>query len=303
MTIRRSQSGFTLIELLLSVVIFAVVATFATVTLATTVRLQVAHKQTSEVSAQLERAIQMMNSDVSASISPTNRDGSARNWPYPQGTLTQEQRVLSAGLIAFTPGMGQNYQSTLCKDDSECYANDSFLIMVVPVRDENGIAFPGKYEKHIYCAEPTTVGGKVVGKRLARFVSDVTEVDASGNQVGTTGTAFYRFNDDNPPNCDWHSVEGKFGNGQQGNLMKIVRADYLVADATQVLNLRFWSTWTKSNTTTQAYDAPGIRVEVSARYNAGNSNTSLGRASETNSSTPVVLRTLINRNPAYTANQ
>ncbi len=126
--------AFTLVELLLAVVVFVMVSSFALVTLATTVKLQMVSRQNQQVSLQAARVMEELAGEIRSALS----DGGTN---YRQGIKT----------MVVDPG----------SPTSPDYPNDSALFMVVPGRDSNGLATSPLIWK-VYCAESSPVGKRIV---------------------------------------------------------------------------------------------------------------------------------------------
>lgn len=126
------RSAFSLIELLLAVSIFALVASTATVTLTTAVRLQVTRQQTQQISLQSQQILDRIKADIQAA----GIESSAIS-------LTNDQSSLLAGTRP-------NSILTVVSSDKDMYG-----------RDQEG----GNKRVNIYCVE--SQAGE--GRRLVRF--------------------------------------------------------------------------------------------------------------------------------------
>lgn len=248
----KKAPAFTLLELLVAATAFTVVVVLATAGLSTTTNLQKNSKRSQLVNAQVNRILDELNEEVSAT---------------PNGL-----EVVHLGSTNDWTG-SKNF-----------YPNDDLLIVRIGKRLIDGSYDNSVLETHVYCAElqlPSGASSSFSGKRLARYIIPGTPgVQAVASKA-----------------CKPDLLAGLFGQASAP------ASFYLTEAELEVVGFRVWPVWIGSPIAGKYYDndAPAVRIEVSARYNQGNTgNNDSYRVSEdvekNNSSSPqVIYRRLLTR--------
>lgn len=265
------HSGFTLLELLVAASIFVGVAILSAGALIATVRIQNSQKVSKNVNVQTESALQEIAFKAERSnglIDPDVITTSVRN-----------------------PGSGAN-------------PKDEILFLLVYRTDEGGATTPF-FERHIFCAEPqyqipgvsttTVLGKRLVDFRLPQnhyyrtgpglvsttgafrvFGAFVAAEDTLAGALGDDGIAMGSLSSIDDMQCTKSKLAKLYtiSDAAASALEANISSRYLTDPTLNVINFRVWPVWFGTITAGQFYDKKpqGIRVEMTTRYNPGNTS-------------------------------
>ncbi|MEI6477993.1 MAG: prepilin-type N-terminal cleavage/methylation domain-containing protein [bacterium] len=285
--------GFTLLEMLVAVSVFVLVASVATVTLATTVRLQANESQSQQLAAQSQQVMQAITSDLQSSINyySDSTGSTPLDWPFAPSI----NKTMAAAIQVVQFNQSDYSQMAFCAHGNYlCYEPDNILVMTMPVFDSAG-AGTGKFIKRIYCPEPTPGASAIAGKRLARFTSEplttLPSFDPDGSQLSR------------PRSCTASDLQAMF----KGGSVMLTTVDYVTAPTMEVLSLRFIPVFTNltsiNPSRTAGVDPAAVTIQLTARYNVANGKPALsGRAGDNSLiSTPMTFRFIANRHSDYSS--
>ena len=264
------RKAFTLIELLVTSVILVSVALFATTSLISTVQLQVANKQSQDLTATLQRVLSEISHEVEVSEKGIDFNGVIGN--------TSRYSLRTVNL-------------TDTRTNFPNYPNDDLLVLTVPVATGGG-GVGTTLEKHVYCAEQLTLSNGEFGKRLVRYTIDPnadfsTQYWVTPNQI-----------------CTPTAIKTLFQLGG-APISQINATHYLTDPNLRIVNLRFWPVWLAvvplAGAQQYNLDPPAVRIEITARYDPVNANPEVGRRASDSQrfSDQIVTRILASRYGLY----
>ena len=279
------KHAFTLIELLVTSSLLVSVVVISISSFANSVRIQIAYKQGQNIATQSERLLKEIQTDIEQTSLVTLN-------PLPNPAMAVQLIHLSSTNTA--GGYATNYP------------NDDLLLVQTYPRDVNGaLNTGGQIEMHAYCAQLQTNANGVFGKLLTRYEYPVISSGPSQNNL-----PILVYPSSPSPQCTTAYITALSRQSSITNITVLTDASF------QIKSLRFWPVWAydAANTSPPSpcskcdFNAPAIKMEMSAQYNANNSGgtTEIRAADQVQSnglslsgSPQIVTRMMANRMQPY----